>query len=175
MLISRVLPIMSVYRLPYGQYGYSGHILNLPQDVISFINSLPRSPATLDLVIVMGEGSATSHRDFKVRRSVILRALLWLIEHNMYYSDVTIDHHILSQLPDDIDISDHFVTVTSNQEQDPLQHDGNPSTDHFQSTFVPMATRSQTEQQTIHSILDISTSGILYRLFHSEIPLGTVK
>ena len=26
MLISRVLPIMSVYRLPHGQYGYSGHV-----------------------------------------------------------------------------------------------------------------------------------------------------
>ena len=112
MLILRVLPIMSVYRLPYGQYGYSGHILNLPQDITSFINSLPRCPATLDLVIVRREGSTTSHRDFKVRRSVVLRAL---IEHNMYYSDVTIDHHILSQLPDYSDISDHFVTAVKSR------------------------------------------------------------
>ena len=39
MLISAVLPIMS-YRLPHGQYGYSGHVINLPQYVGSFGNSL---------------------------------------------------------------------------------------------------------------------------------------
>ena len=37
-----VMPIMSVYRLPQGQYGYSGHVVNLPQDVASFVQSLPR-------------------------------------------------------------------------------------------------------------------------------------
>ena len=42
MLISAVLPIMSFYKLPHGQYGYSGHVINLPQDVASFANSLPR-------------------------------------------------------------------------------------------------------------------------------------
>ena len=39
MLISGVLPIMSLYRLPHGQYGYSGHVINLPQDVGSFANT----------------------------------------------------------------------------------------------------------------------------------------
>ena len=57
---------MSIYRLPYGQYGYSGHILNLPQDVTSFVNSLPRSPTTLDVVIVRREGVNNTLRDFRV-------------------------------------------------------------------------------------------------------------
>ena len=48
MLVSKVLPIMSIYHLPHSQYGYGGHILNLPQDV-TFINNLP---TTLDVVIV---------------------------------------------------------------------------------------------------------------------------
>ena len=39
MLISAVLPIMSLYKLPHGQYAYSGHVINLPQDVASFANS----------------------------------------------------------------------------------------------------------------------------------------
>ena len=68
MLILRVLPIMSVYYLPHGQCGYSGHILNLPQDVTSFIDSLPKCPATLDVVIVRRKGTAASHRDFRVRQ-----------------------------------------------------------------------------------------------------------
>ena len=45
LLIASVVPMMSVYRLPYGQYGYSGHVhvLNLPQDVSSFACKLPRT------------------------------------------------------------------------------------------------------------------------------------
>ena len=51
MLISPVMPIMSVYQLPLGQYGYSGHVINLPQDVASFVRSLPRMPSQLDVVV----------------------------------------------------------------------------------------------------------------------------
>ena len=92
---------MSVYQLPHGQYGYTGHILNIPQDVTSFLNSLPRCPSTLDVIIVRKQGSAGSHKDFRVRRSFVLRALQWLIINNKYYFDVTINHDILATLPDD--------------------------------------------------------------------------
>ena len=67
MLISPVMPIMSVYHLPLGQYGYSGHVINLPQDVASFVCTLPRMPSQLDVVVVSREGAAGSHKDFKVR------------------------------------------------------------------------------------------------------------
>jgi len=76
MLISRVLPIMSINCLPHGQYGYSGHVLNLPQDVSSFVNELPSCPVTLDVVIVRREGADETHsRDFQVQRPVVLRVL----------------------------------------------------------------------------------------------------
>ena len=61
MLISTVLPIMSLYQLPHGQYAYSGHVINLPQDVASFANSLPCLPTELDVIIVRKEGTADSH------------------------------------------------------------------------------------------------------------------
>ncbi len=32
--ISAVMPIMSIYRLPLGQYEYAGHVINLSQDVV---------------------------------------------------------------------------------------------------------------------------------------------
>ena len=51
MLVSKALPIMSMYHLPLGQYSNGGHILNLPQDV-TLINKFPRSVATLDVIIV---------------------------------------------------------------------------------------------------------------------------
>ena len=38
--IFAVMPIMSIYRLPLGQYEYAGHVINLPQDVVSFAQYL---------------------------------------------------------------------------------------------------------------------------------------
>ena len=64
MLISGVLPIMSLYRLPHGQYAYSGHVINLPHDVASFVNSLPRLPSSeLDVIVVRKEGAANTHHE----------------------------------------------------------------------------------------------------------------
>ena len=56
MLIAAVMPIMSIYKLPYGQYGYTGHVVNLPQYVASFAQNLPRLPSDRDVVIVRKEG-----------------------------------------------------------------------------------------------------------------------
>ena len=84
MLISSVMPIMSLYHLPHGQFGYSGHIINLPQDVATFTNTLPRSPSQLDVLLVRRQGAAGSHKDFRVRRSKVLTALQWLKQHNTY-------------------------------------------------------------------------------------------
>ena len=61
MLISAVMPIMSLYRLPQGQYGYTGHVVNLPQDVAQ---SVPRLPSDLDVIVVRREGANQTHRDF---------------------------------------------------------------------------------------------------------------
>ena len=121
MLISAAMPIMSVYRLPQGQYGYSGHVVNLPQDVASFAQSLPRLPSELDVIVVRKEGANHSHRDFRVRRAVVHRALQWLVTHNQYYHSlgVTIDITALDQLPQNGNISQlvqsegNLITVTA--------------------------------------------------------------
>ena len=101
MLISRILPIMSLYRLPHGQYSYSGHVINLPQDVASFANSLPRLPSELDIITVRKEGAANSHCDFHVRRHVVLSALQWLLTNYKYHHSVHINHHAVALLPED--------------------------------------------------------------------------
>ena len=49
MLIAAVMAIMSIYCHPHGQYGYSGHVINLPQNAVSFASSLPRLPSELDV------------------------------------------------------------------------------------------------------------------------------
>ena len=47
MLIARALPIMRVYIKPEGQRGFSGHCINLPQNVTELAKSLPRYPKDL--------------------------------------------------------------------------------------------------------------------------------
>ena len=111
MLISAVLPIMTLYRLPQGQYGYSGHVVNLPQDIGSFATSLPWHPHQLDVIIVRKEGSNQTHRDLRVRRSVVLKALQWLVANNIYYHNIRIDPAVVAQLPHDDDLSS-LCTVT---------------------------------------------------------------
>lgn len=57
MLISVVMPMMSLYRLLLGQHGYSGHVVNLPQDVSSFVTSLLWLPSDIDVILVHKEGA----------------------------------------------------------------------------------------------------------------------
>ena len=52
MLIARALPIMRVYIKTGGQRGYSGHCINLPQNVTELATSLPRYPKDLAVIIV---------------------------------------------------------------------------------------------------------------------------
>ena len=61
-----VMPIMSLYRLPHGQYGYTGHVVNLPQDVASFAQSLPQLPSNLDVLVIRKEGANNTHQTSKL-------------------------------------------------------------------------------------------------------------
>ena len=53
MLIARALPIMHVYLMPGGQRGYSGHCINLPQNVAELALSLPRYPKDVSVIGVL--------------------------------------------------------------------------------------------------------------------------
>lgn len=101
MLSFCVLPITSLYQLRRGHYTYSGHVIDLPQDVASFAISLPRLPSEVDVIIVRKEGGANSHYDFHVRRPVVLSALQWLLANNRYCSSVCINCDALALLPVD--------------------------------------------------------------------------
>ena len=154
MLISAIMPIMSIYRLPQGQYGYSGHVINLPQEVHSFATSLPRLPSELDIVVVRKEGANQSHRDFRVRRSVVSCALQWLITNNKYYiaNQVRIDQSALENLPQDENLSNMIsgVAIPTPSLQQVSSDQGCDLYDaHLTRSFVPIASRSVTEQEAI--------------------------
>ena len=100
MLVSAVIQIMSIYQLPLEQYGYTGHVINLHQDVVTFAHSLLRLPSKLDISVIRKDNEQ-SHRDFHVHISVVQEALAYLLENNGYYvaNYVNLSHETLQQLP----------------------------------------------------------------------------
>ena len=166
MLVSAVMPIMSIYRLPQGQYGYSGHVINLPQDVASFTTRLPRLPSEIDVIVVRKEGAGQSHRDFRVRRSVVQRALQWLVMHNKYYraNQVRGDVTALDQLPQE----GHLTQLTAISVESPINDNTMSATDvnspdddtsdpynaHLPQSVVPISTQSMTEQEAVQQSVE---------------------
>ncbi len=100
MLISRVCPIMRVCRKHGGQREYKGHVLNLPQDIQSFLSRLPSRVVDLPVLIVRRHGAEDTHRDFTVRRHKVLEAVLWLKTNNPFFKDIEIDRDVIQSLPE---------------------------------------------------------------------------
>ena len=94
MLIARALPIMRVYIKPGGQRGYSGHVINLPQNIAELAHSLPRYPKDLSVIIVKMKGEDNSFKNVAVRRQNVSNALQWLINNNPHYKDINVNQHL---------------------------------------------------------------------------------
>ena len=100
MLIALACPIMTVQRLKGGQIGFSGHVINMPQDIFEFARNLPRPVADLPILIVKRRDEDNCLRSCKVRRQHVCEALIWLQQNNPFYRDITIDMGNLQSLPD---------------------------------------------------------------------------
>ena len=149
MLISPVIPMIYIYRLPHGQYGYKGHVINLPQDVAGFVNTLSCHPSELDIILVKHPEISQPHQHFRVRRSVVLRALQFLIANNIYFNNITLNQDNLLILPDDDCISNaHIFTVDCNSVSSTFDTSEQCNTEedpeHITTTFVPGNYRSMT-------------------------------
>ena len=57
MLIARTHPIMSVYHKKGGQRGYSGHVVNLPENIQGFLNKFPSHLSDLPLLVIRQVGA----------------------------------------------------------------------------------------------------------------------
>ena len=101
LLIARACPIMTVYLKHGGQLGYSGHVLNLPQNIQRFIDKLPVNVSDLPVITITRQDAANTHHNFRVRRDKVLHALQWLKHNNMFYTDIEIDLDSVQHLPVD--------------------------------------------------------------------------
>ena len=178
MLISPIIPMMSIYRLPHGQYGYNSHVINLPQNITTFINSLPRCLTDQDIMVVRQQNTnQSSHRDFRVRRSKVLNALNWLISNNIYFSGITINSDNLASLPeDDSLIGIRTVMISSEEPHDPEPtQEEEPYVGILSRTFIPAVYEHRTEEEHIQQSLEQSMSGTASRAMwpaRSETPIN---
>ena len=168
MLISRVCPIMRVYRKHGGQRGYKGHVLNLPQDIQSFLNRLPSRVADLPVLIVRRHGAEDTHRDFTVRRHKVLEAVLWLKTNNPFFKDIEIDRDVIQSLPEN-GIPDELRYVIDENElsvhvenegppQDPVMS-ANASVEELvlgsgSTSFIPMHQRQRKQGAAIQDAVN---------------------
>ena len=138
MLIACALPIMRVYIKPGGQRGYSGHCINLPQNVTELATSLPRYPKDLAVIIVKVKGRDNTFKDVTVRKQKVHSALVWLINNNPHYSEITINEDALNSLPENGVAPDLMTVETDNDmvSDDNCSADVGPPTDNPSEDIV---------------------------------------
>ena len=159
LLIARACPFMTVYHKHGGQLGYSGHVLNLPQNIQQFINKLPVKISDLPILTVTRHGAANTHHSFRVRREKVLHALQWL-KHNRFYVDIEIDLDSVQRLPVD-GIPDTLLNFELPDTDSRHLADEGPPTEQLDDTtcsnpsssFIPHVQQTQTEEQAIRSII----------------------
>ena len=165
MLIARALPIMNVYVKPGGQRGFSGHCINLPQQLSELAQSLPRHPRHVSLLLVTMKGKDNACQDDVVRRGKVQQALNWLIQNNPYYKTVILDLDSLNSLPlngvpDDLQTvetneSDFQNNVTNSNVSD-VDEDQVINDDTNTSSFLPHNDNSKLEKDAILSEIGIA-------------------
>ena len=166
MLIARALPIMRVYIKPGGQRGFSGHCINLPQNVKELAMSLPRYPKDLAVIIVKAKGRENTFRDVTVRKQKVHNALVWLINNNPHYSELLINEDALNSLPEN-GVPPGLMTVETDDDiisDDNCSPDVGPPTDNpsedivyndstEMSSFLPVGEQQQQEIEAVRNQL----------------------
>ncbi|KAI3924837.1 hypothetical protein MKW98_031088 [Papaver atlanticum] len=108
-LIARVHPVMSVYRVKGQQYKYGGNVINFVQDVSSIAKVLPCKPEDLSAILVVKRTGIVSTKEFIVRREYVRQSLNWLKAYHKYYKDIEISDENIASLPEEGVPLDHLV------------------------------------------------------------------
>ena len=150
---------MCIYRKHGGQRGYKGHVVNLPQNIQGFLDTLPSYVNDLPILIVRRQGTESTHADFRVRRSRVLSAILWLKQTNICYRDITINYNSLRQLPEDAVPPDLLIVEErTNQDDCNTSEQSEASSDYIthdndSHSFLPFPARQRTEDNAIRSMI----------------------
>ena len=112
MLISPLLAVMSIYRLPGGALISRGFCANFTQDLGELLHVLPRLPKDLPLLVLKKKDQANNVKQFIVNRQRVLCCLQYLCQHNQAYinNNISIDLELIDQLPEN-GIPDDINTI----------------------------------------------------------------
>ena len=82
MLISPILAVMSICRLPGGQLISKGYVANFAQDITPICQALPRLTNTLPILIIKKTNQNNTNKEFKVNRKRITALLTFFCANN---------------------------------------------------------------------------------------------
>lgn len=96
LLIQQVNSYIPLVHIKNGQLGIKGHVVAFPQHVQEICTVLPRLPSETTIIKVTQtyqekEGSNIVSKSFLIRKEKVLNALTWLQNHNIEYSNITIE------------------------------------------------------------------------------------
>ncbi len=120
-LISMAHPSMKIFRVKgSSQLGFSGNVINIPQDVGEFTKRLPRRLNEIDILCVKrpGNDESINCNEFKVSGLKILKWLEHLKENSPPYRSIEIDNDALAELP--IESESIYSKLTSIQHNSPF-------------------------------------------------------
>lgn len=115
LLIARVHPVVSLFKIRGQQRAYSGHVLNFVQRVEIIALRLPHNPGRLNAIVLMSRDTPDGVIHFRVRAMRVREASVWLKSNNQYYSDIPIDEALLGSLPHDGDMSASIQTIQASE------------------------------------------------------------
>ena len=122
LLIAKVNPVLSIYKMPTNkQTKFTGHIINISQDITEIAHTLPRLPSEVDTLIIRKQGLKKGElkvSEFGVNRFKVEEALEYLKENNFYYQNIRIDKDRLRELKDFDPSTDLKELVLQKQENE---------------------------------------------------------
>ncbi|KAK3918325.1 Halomucin [Frankliniella fusca] len=99
-LISRVHPVISLYRVKKMQYKYKGQVINFSQNVQYVADTLPHLVTDLNNIVIVKLEDQVALKDFVVRRDK-------LQHNNPHYEHINIDFEKVKSLP----VNDNVLSV----------------------------------------------------------------
>ena len=82
MLISPILAVMTICRLPGGQLISKGYVANFAQDIMPLCKTLPRLTKSIPMLIVRKSDQSNNLKDFKVNRERVTDLLKFFCANN---------------------------------------------------------------------------------------------